>query len=434
MPDEFIEAEKYLRKADIYGCVPGLESMKKLCARLGNPEKNMKFIHIAGTNGKGSVGAFISGILTDAGYITGRYNSPAVFDTKEKFQCGGQNIESEDFTACVNRVKQAADEMIENGEGTPTSFELETALAFCFFEVKGCQIAVLEAGMGGRLDATNIIGSPLVSVITSIGLDHTAFLGDTIEKIAAEKAGIIKENSRCVCVSQNTSVINVIKTQCSHKNTKLTIAEKEKILFTYAENGIQHFNYDTMQELQICLLGRFQPENAAVAIEVCRALKRLDYNISEQNIRDGLFHAKCPGRFECIGTSPYFIIDGAHNPDAAARLRESINLYFHGKKITYIMGMLKDKDCDTVARITADAAAQIFTITPNNKRGLSALELAKYVRVYNRNVRAVDSVAKAVELAMKSKNDVTIVFGSLSFLNEAVKEYREAVQRSIKKD
>ncbi len=415
----FNEAAEFISEAEGYGIVPGLDSIERLCRELSDPQKKLNIIHIAGTNGKGSTGAFIDSILRKSGYSTGRYISPAVMDHLEIIRLNGKNISPEDFGHYIGIVKDACIRITEKGFPHPTAFEIETAAAFCFFADSDCDVVLLEAGMGGKEDATNIIGSSILSVITSISLEHTRFLGNTLEEIAEQKAGIIKHGGNVVTISQNTAVIDVLREKCTQKSAYLKIAKIYNITDYRFENNVQIFSYKDFKNIKISMLGKFQVENAVIAIEACNILKKEGFSISVEDIYDGLFSASWQGRFQIIKKSdPVFIIDGAHNESAAARLRESIDICFSDSRIVYIMGMFKDKNYDAVVKLTAKRAEKIFTITPPGKRGLEAEILASSIKAYNPNVIALESVKEAVEKSLAEQCDVVIAFGSLSFLSE----------------
>lgn len=415
----FSEAAGYISACENYGIVPGLDSIRRLCNELSNPQDNINFIHIAGTNGKGSAGTFLNSILTDAGYKTGRYISPAVMDYLEKIQYNNENISESEFAFYIEKVKKAADSIVKKGFPHPTVFEIETAAAFCFFAEKDCDVVLLEVGMGGKNDATNIISKSILSVITSISLEHTQFLGNTIEDIAHEKAGIIKHGGNVVTLTQNPSVTDIIRKTCHDRSAYLKISKIYNISDIRFENGIQIFSYKGYKDITLSMLGKFQTENAALAIDACGILNNNGFCISEENIYNGLRTAKWPGRFEIIKkSSPMIIIDGAHNVSAAIRLRETIDIYFSDHKISYIMGMFKDKNYNEIARITAKRADKIFTVSTSGKRGLDAHELLETITQYNTNAAAADSVDDALDKLQQEKYDIIIAFGSLSFLNE----------------
>ncbi|MBR3025177.1 MAG: bifunctional folylpolyglutamate synthase/dihydrofolate synthase [Oscillospiraceae bacterium] len=415
----FKETVDYLSSAEQYGIVPGLDSIKRLCRKLGDPQDTLNIIHIAGTNGKGSAGAFLDSILRQAGYKTGRYLSPAVMDYLEKIQYCGRNITEKEYSETVSKVKKAADEIVSEGFPHPTVFELETAAAFCFFAARDCDLVLIEAGMGGRTDATNVISSSELSIITSISLEHTKFLGSTIEQIAAEKGGIIKQSGSVLTLMQNQAVTGVLTDICKKQNADLTITMIYNISDYSFSGSAQTFTYQDLKDLKIHLLGKFQTENAALAVDACRILNDKGYVITENSIRKGLEAARWPGRFEVIReSSPMFIIDGAHNVSAAKRLRETIDICFTERHITYIMGTFKDKEYSEIARYTTKRADMIYTVSTEGKRGLDAEKLAEAVKPYNSNVKAVSSVEEAVSKCFEDNCDIVIAFGSLSFLRK----------------
>ena len=371
------EATEYVESLQPYGCVPGLDSISCLCAHLGNPQDKLKFVHIAGTNGKGSVLAYISTILTAAGYRVGRYISPAVSDYREHFQIDGRMISKQAFCKYLEPVKEAAERMVSDGRPHPTPFEIETATAFLYFQDKKCDIVALETGMGGELDATNIIKTPLCAVLTSISMDHMAQLGNSLKEIASQKAGIIKEGVCVVSARQDPEAAEVIKQRAELLHCDLRIADEGKIFnLKFFKSALtkrvpsgealpgQRFSYGSHKDLEISLLGKYQTQNAIVAIEAVEALKDAGFKISEQQLKRGLSGTRWRGRFEIIGKDPLFIADGAHNEDAALKLAESIRFYFPDKKIIYIMGALRDKDYDKVISATHMLAKQIITVTP----------------------------------------------------------------------
>lgn len=420
----FEETVDFLTEAENFGIIPGLDSIKRLCGKLGNPQDKLRIIHIAGTNGKGSAGTFINSILTEAGYKTGRFVTPAVNDYLEIIQYNGRNISETEFADIMTRVRSAADCIVSEGYPHPTLFELQTAAAFGFLEEKKCDFALIECGMGGKNDATNLITANELAVITSVSLEHTQFLGDTIEKIAAEKGGIIKENGSLVTVTQDPSVTQILKQICSEKKADFTAAELSEITDYSFTDSVQSFSYKDYRCLTISMLGKYQTENAAAAVEACRKLRKKGYRISDQDIYRGLASARWPGRFEVIRASaPVVIIDGAHNPSAAAKLRESIKLCFSGKHIAFVTGSFKDKNYTETARLTADLAEKIYTVTTDGKRSLSAEKLAEAIRPFNSSVTASGSVKAALEDAMSENYDVVIAFGTLSF----IKKIRECV-------
>ena len=416
------EARVYLDEVSKYGSVLGLESMRELLRRLGDPQNELKFIHISGTNGKGSVLAYLSTILSGAGYRTGRYISPTLFSYRERIQVDGEYIEKESLACHVTAIAAAAEDMQKAGLPSPTVFEIETALAFLYFKEMRCDIVTLEVGCGGLLDATNVITTTLMEVIASISMDHTDLLGDTLAKIAAQKAGIIKPDTMVVSAQQKSEAAQVIEDTCKEQHCTLQMVDESKISNVHYGAEGQTFSYKTWENVAISLAGSYQIKNAALALEGVEALRKLGYALSDQQVREGLLHTAWRGRFTTLRRDPTVIIDGAHNPAAALELKESLERYFPGKTLYFVMGMFKDKDYAQVIDLTAPLARHIITVeTPGNPRAMPARELAEAVGKVNPSVEWADSVAHGVEkaLAMAGKEDAVIVFGSLSFLGEA---------------
>lgn len=421
---DYTEARVYLENVTKYGSVLGLENMKELLNRLSNPQDELKFIHIAGTNGKGSVLAYVSTVLTEAGYCVGRYISPTLFSYRERIQVNGEYIEKDSLARWMSKIRDAIETMVQEGKTHPTVFEIETALSFLYFKEKKCDFVVLETGMGGLLDATNVVKTTVAEIMVSISLDHLGVLGNNLREIAQNKAGIIKPETVVITAEQEKEAMEVLASVCQEKKCNLYIAEKKDIRNIHYGYDGQTFDYKQYQKLEISLAGSYQILNAALAVEALERIKMLGYKISEEQLRRGLKKATWKGRFTILQKNPVFVIDGAHNRDAAKVLRQSIDLYFADKKIFYIMGMFKDKEYEEVLRQTADRAEYIFTIeTPNNVRALPAEELAQAAKKYNSNVEAADTIEEAVEkaLAIADKEDVIIAFGSLSFLGQLTK-------------
>lgn len=432
------EAMLYMEDLQQYGSVMGLTTMRELCARLKNPQDQLKFVHIAGTNGKGSVLAYISTVLSAAGYRTGRYISPTVKEYRERFQIDGRMITQSGLCKYLEQVKEAAEAMAAEELPHPTAFEVETAVAFLYFLDKQCDIVVLETGMGGALDATNVITTTLAAVLTSVSMDHMGVLGDSIEQIAAAKAGIIKDKCYVISAKQIPEAMKVIRQTALARKAKFYTADVSRVKnVRYGMSG-QHFSYDKYKNIGITMAGQFQIENAVVAIEAIAALGRAGYPVTEDKLRLGMEQTHWPGRFDIIGKKPLFIADGAHNEDASKRLAESIRFYFTNRRIIYIMGMLKDKEYDKVIRNTYELAEHIITVTPPvTNRAMHAYDLAQAVREYHDSVTVADSVQEAVEIAYllagQDKDCVIIAFGSLSYLGELmnVVEHRDTIRRDF---
>lgn len=421
------EAKAYIRERGKLGSVLGLSTMKGLMDNLGNPQDDLPFVHIAGTNGKGSTTAMLSSILEESGYKAGCYNSPAVFDAREQIRVNGRWISEEEMARGIAAVKEAADRMEQDGGPGPTSFEVETALAFWYFKDQECDIAIVEAGLGGDMDATNIITSTVLSIITSLSYDHMKILGDTLEEIAGHKAGIIKPMVPAVLYTfeetpDRQRAWETVRQVCREKKSCLYTTEPYEVLERGLKDGRQLFHYRNYWNLELSMAGRYQIYNACTAIEAADELKRQGYRITEQTLREGLKKACWPGRFEWISHGPDIVIDGAHNPGGAAQLAQSITYYFTNRRILYIMGVLGDKDFCDVIRMTHGSADLIYTVTPDNPRALPAEELKRAVCEFHDpdKVKACQSVEEALSQALgqAGKEDVILAFGSLSYLGE----------------
>lgn len=427
---DYQESRSYIKKAEKYGSVLGLDNMRQLMRRLGNPQDGLKYIHVAGTNGKGSVIAYLYTVLQEAGYRVGRYISPTIYSYRERIECGGQVISREDFAACVTKIASVVAEMRAEGLLHPTPFEIETAAAFLYFAQENCDLVLLEVGLGGDMDATNIIGAPVVSVITPISMDHMAFLGNTLGEIAEKKAGIIKSGGITVSAEQEPEVEAVLRRVSAEQSTPFILSEaSDAELLSESLEG-QSFCF-AGEEYQLSLLGRCQKENAVLALTVLAALEQKGFHTTLTQRKAGLLKAKWNGRFTVIHRKPLFLVDGAHNPGAAEKLVDSIRFYLKGRDIYYIMGMFKDKDYNRVIQMTAPYAKKILTIAaPGNDRALSPQELASAASLYHSDVQPMESPEAAVEEAfsLAKERDVILAFGSLAFigvLSDAVKNRKE---------
>ena len=427
------QAMEYIAELARYGSVPGLDSIRELCGRLGDPQEKVPVVHIAGTNGKGSTLAYLTAILKEAGYRVGSYSSPAVFAYRERFMMNGKMIAKSLFARLLNRVAGAAEEMADEGYAHPTAFEVETALAFCFFVEKKCDIAVVETGMGGLLDATNLIRKPLVSVLTSISMDHMQFLGKTIAKIAEQKAGIIKAGCPVVSAAQKEEAACVIAQEAAKKKAPLSVADVKNVSGIRYGIQTQSFHYGGYRNLKISLGGVWQIENAVLAAETVRVLNGQGVSIGEDALRQGLVSAQWRGRLTILQKKPYVIADGAHNADAAEKLAQSLSFYFTNKSKVFIMGVLGDKDYEAIVNRMAPLAEQIIAVTPpENQRALPAYELAQEIRKINEHVTAADSLEEAVEMAylLTPPDGVIVAFGSLSYLGKLEQVIRNRGKRA----
>lgn len=420
------EARKYIDEALKKGSILGLDNITHLMNMLGDVQDQLRVIHIAGTNGKGSTAAYLESILSEAGYKVGRYTSPAVFDYLEIFKINSVNINEDEYASIMTKIANAIEQMKERGYESPTAFEIETALAYVYFYQNKCDFAIIETGLGGRYDATNVINNTLVSVITSISMDHMQFLGNTIEEIAGNKAGIIKNHSTVISSQQEEKALNVIKNEAKLNDSECRVAnEASFVVFTPNCTKFKYTstNGNSYENIETVMLGTFQPTNVCTAIEAAEFLDHKGYKISKNQMIEGIKKTIWHGRFEKINDQPLMYFDGGHNPGAAENIRRSVEIYFTNKKIVYIIGVLADKDYTQVLELTAPLADIIYTITPDNKRALNGQELRDTALIYNKNVFYSETIQEAVKSAEESAGEdgVVLIFGSLSYLNDVKK-------------
>lgn len=405
------QAIAYIHSVCWKGSIPGLGRTQELLKKMGNPEKKLKFVHIAGTNGKGSTAAMTASILSKAGYRTGLYTSPYIYRFHERIQVDGVEISDEDLTEITEYVKPLADSMAQS----PTEFELVCCIAFEYFYRKKCDIVVLEVGMGGAWDATNVIEVPEVAVITNIGLDHTEYLGDTVEKIAETKSGIFKPHGHAVVYRSTPSVEAVYERVCAERDVSLRKADFEGLVLKAHTLEGQVFDCGSRKKLVLPLLGDHQLHNASVVLSIADTLIGEGWNISEQNIYDGIRDVRWPGRFDIVCRKPLFIIDGGHNPQCIEALVKNIRDYLAEKKVIALTGVLADKDYADMYKPVMPLVDRFVCITPPNPRKLEAEQLARYLRQAGAQAQAsesiLDGVKKAMELA--GKDGVVLCFGSL---------------------
>ncbi len=423
----FAQAMDYLEEIGKSGTVLGLDTTRELLRRLGNPQNRLRFVHIAGTNGKGSTLAYISTILTEAGYRTGRFISPAIDSYCEKIQIDGEYIPTQAVAAIMEVVKTACGDMVREGFAQPTVFEAETAMAFLYFLNENVDIVVLETGMGGRDDSTNVIETTVCSVITSISPDHLGIIGNNLQEIAACKAGIIKEGAPVVLYAQSREIEDIVRERCERTGSALTVT-KPGILVRKKNNlSGQVFDYGELKGLKTRLLGEHQVYNAAVAIETVRVLRDKVFSISDEQIRTGIEETVWSGRFEVIQARPLMIMDGAHNPDGARAFAQSVREYLNGFTVILIMGVLKDKDYRQMIQITNGLADAVITINPDAPRALSDAALKEAIdEVKERNIPVVAAgrieagveVANQIAMQLNHEKTAIVAFGSLSFLGD----------------
>lgn len=405
------QAIAYIHSVCWKGSIPGLGRTQELLEKMGNPEKKLKFVHIAGTNGKGSTAAMTASILSKAGYRTGLYTSPYIYRFHERIQVDGVEISDEELAEITEYVKPLADSMAQS----PTEFELVCCIAFEYFYRKKCDIVVLEVGMGGAWDATNVIEVPEVAVITNIGLDHTEYLGDTVEKIAETKSGIFKPHGHGVVYRSTPSVESVYERVCAERDVSLRKADFEGLVLKAHTLEGQVFDCGSRKNLVLPLLGDHQLHNASVVLSIADTLIGEGWKISEQNIYDGIRDVRWPGRFDIVCRKPLFIIDGGHNPQCIEALVKNIQDYLAGKKVVALTGVLADKDYADMYKPVMPLVDRFVCITPPNPRKLEAEQLAQYLRQAGAQAQAsesiLDGVKKAMELA--EKDGVVLCFGSL---------------------
>lgn len=427
------EARTYSKTISKTGSILGLDSIRNLMRELSDVQEKLSILHLAGTNGKGSVGTFLAAGLKEAGYRVGRYTSPAVFSPLEVWQIDGSPITEEEYADILTQVKAACDRLCRRGLPQPTVFEVETAMAFLWFYQKKCDYVLLETGMGGREDATNLITKPLCSVLTSISMDHMQFLGDTLEKIAAEKAGIIKENCPVVSAWQKEEALRVIRQKAEEKKAPLILADVKKckilkedlnmIQYLYLEDACKEAEWDSKKDIfTLHMTGRYQIENSMLALTVLRQI----FKLPRKTIQKGFAKAGWAGRFEILREKPLFVIDGAHNIDAAEKLKETIENYFTNCRITYIIGILQDKEHRKMLETLLPFSGCVYTVTPENSRAMDGKLLQQEIekiwqetgQKQGKRVIACDTVEQAVQQALVAAGqaDVILAWGSLSYL------------------
>lgn len=440
------QARAYAANVSRSGSILGLDSIENLMHELGDIQEQLKIIHIAGTNGKGSTGAYLERVLLEAGCRVGRYTSPAVFDPMEVWRIDLKSMSHEEYADIMEQVKRACDRMVEKGMEHPTIFEVETAMAFLYFYQKNCDYVLLEVGMGGRTDATNLIRKPVCSVITSVSMDHMQFLGNTLTEIAQAKAGIIKKDCPVVTIMQKAEAMEAIKAEAKKQHARLSVADVSKVSEENDTLREIKFHYPGLGTVITHLTGTYQVENCCLAVTVLKDV----LGIADQTILDGIKNTVWPGRFEIIREQPLFLLDGAHNEDAALKLKTSVENYFTNIPITYIIGVLADKEHKKVLEAMLPYAGAVFTVTPDNPRAMRAEELASEAEVIMERlwkekarkpekaqgaenspqgagcteekpkVKACSSMREAVRLALEhtKKDGVILAFGSLSYLKE----------------
>lgn len=406
------QALQYIHSISWTFTKPGLERIGELCQKLGNPQKDLQFVHVVGTNGKGSFCSMLSSVLEKASYKVGLFTSPYIKDFTERIRVDGENIPKEALAEIVSYIQPIADAM----EDKPTEFELITAIGFEYFKRCGCDVVVLEAGMGGRLDSTNIIQSSLLSVITGISLDHTAYLGDTVEKIAAEKAGVIKQGGTALYCGQDERAIEVIAKKAAQMSATLICADKTDLAIRRCDLDGCVFDFGAWKDVEISLLGLYQPDNAANVLLAVEELRRRGMDIPDKAVYEGLRAARWPARFEKLRTKPLVIFDGAHNPEGIDAAVQSVQYYFGHEKVAVLTGIMRDKDYEYVATRLSEIAKRAFCIKPDNPRALDARDYARVLACKGVQASGHDSMQDALDEAVAyalESGSVLVCLGSL---------------------
>lgn len=385
------EALEYIHGINWCFCKPGLERITELCHRLGDPQKSLKFIHVAGTNGKGSFCSMLESVLRHSGYKTGLYTSPYIRYFNERMCVEGSPISNEELAEITEYVRPIAESMTDK----PTEFELITAIAFEYFKRNECDVVVLEAGMGGRLDSTNVISSPLLSVITGIALDHMAFLGDTVEKIAAEKAGIIKDRRPVLFGGEDEGAASVIARRACEMDSEFSRVDYSRLEGVVSDLSGSRFDFGAHKDIKIKLLGLYQPKNASLVLSAVDILRKEGLSLPEESVRLGLESALWAGRFEIIDREPLTIFDGAHNAQGIEAAVRSIRHYFGDEKVYVLTGVLKDKDYEYIAKELSTVADRAFVITPDSPRALDATDYAALLGSLGVDAKPFPSIAEA---------------------------------------
>lgn len=430
---KYEEAMKYITEVGNFGSNYGLERTYKLLEHLGNPERDLKLIHIAGTNGKGSTTSMITEILMGEGYKVGMYTSPFIEEFEERIQINRNNITKESLAILMDEIKVAVDKVIEAGYNHPTEFEIITVLMLLYFKKENIDFGVIEVGLGGTLDSTNVI-KPIIQVITSISFDHTNLLGNTLEKIAREKAGIIKKGIPTVIYPQQEEVLKVIKNKCFEMNSELYIANNENLKFKNIVNldkPYQLLKYNNEIDILLPLLGEHQIINLSVAMQAIEVLNNKNIiDISIANIVKSIKNVSWKGRLEVLSNNPYVVIDGAHNIQGIKTLSRNIKKYFKYENLYLILGILADKDVEEMIKIITPMAKKVYSVTPNSIRGELAESLKDEVSKFNKNCKAFDKYEEAYLEALNdaSEKDLILASGSLYMIGDMRKIIRKISQ------
>ncbi len=411
------EALNYIHSISWTFTKPGLERIGELCKRLGDPQNHLRFIHVAGTNGKGSFCSMLESVLRASGMKTGLFTSPYIRKFNERIRVCGKDIAAEDLAEITEYIKPFADGMKDK----PTEFELITAIGLEYFRRQKCEVVILEAGMGGRLDSTNVIPSSLLSVITGISLDHTAYLGNTVSEIAAEKAGIIKHGGTVLFCGNSEDAKNVIDKKADEMSARLITPDRSTFKLNRSDLNGSSFDFGVWKDVEIELLGLYQPENASNVLCAIEILRELGMNIPDDAVREGLKSARWQARFELLSRDPVVIFDGAHNPEGIDAAVRTVKHYFPSNNVCILSGVMKDKDYEYIATRLSSIARRAFTVTPDNPRALNAQEYASVLSRHGIRAAAYESVRDALtdaRLNAAQSNTPLICLGSLYMYEE----------------
>lgn len=421
---------KYLEELRVLGSNYGLECTERLLELLGNPHKKLKLIHIAGTNGKGSTSSILGKVLIEHGYKVGFFNSPHLEEIEETIRVNDENIPEEDLVYLLEEIKPYVNKVVEEGYKHPTEFEVLTCIMFLYLYRQKVDFGVIEVGLGGRLDSTNVI-KPILSIITSISLDHTNILGNTIQEITNEKAGIIKDAIPVITCNQKDEALYIIKNKALLTKSKLTIVDSNDFVFLEIVNDdipyqrvSVNFN-NNKYTLDLALLGKHQIINLSLAIKALEELEKLNYiKVNINKLYKGVKNVKWKGRLEVLKKDPFIVIDGAHNIAGIEFLKSNIEEYFKYKNLYLILGILADKNVEEMVKIIAPVATEVYTVTANSIRAASANELKEVVLEYNNNCIAFDDYDKAIKLSLSkaNKDDLIVAAGSLYMIGEIRKQ------------
>ena len=421
------EAMQYIHAVQWAGHKPGLSRTRTLLAALGDPHKQLKFVHVAGTNGKGSTAAMLAACLQAAGYRVGLYTSPFINRFNERIQVDGEQIPDRALVQLVEQVKPAADAMAD----VPTEFEIITALGMLWFAQQRCDIVVLEVGLGGTLDSTNVIDPPECAVITALGMDHVKELGPTLAEIASAKAGIIKPGSPVVSYGGAPEADAVIARAAARQNAPLTVVDFAKLNVRGGDLDGVNFDFDGLENIRLPLIGSYQPKNAAVAITALRVLRQRGWNIPESAVRQGLERVSWPGRFELLRHSPAFLLDGSHNAHGMRATVQSLRDRFPGQKFVFLLSIMADKDVDEMLELLLPLAKRFVTVAAHTPRAMPAQTLAEHIRVRGGTAEPAPSIEAGVARAVALGGSGPVcALGTLYFSGEVRTAFAQLTGRA----